>query len=66
MAGNGNLQTLRQKAFHSFNEKGIPLGRNEEWKYTRISNLFNKQYTFPLQLTSISEQDLEASALARL
>jgi Fe-S cluster assembly protein SufD len=55
--GNGNLQELRQKAFHSFNEKGIPLGRNEEWKYTRISNLFNKQYTFPLQLTSISEQD---------
>jgi Fe-S cluster assembly protein SufD len=59
LAGNGNLQTLRQKAFHSFNEKGIPLGRNEEWKYTRISNLFNKQYTFPLQLTSISEQDLK-------
>jgi Fe-S cluster assembly protein SufD len=57
--GNGNLQELRQKAFHSFNEKGIPLGRNEEWKYTRISNLFNKQYTFPLQLTSISEQDLK-------
>jgi Fe-S cluster assembly protein SufD len=56
---NGNLQELRQKAFHSFNEKGIPLGRNEEWKYTRISNLFNKQYTFPLQLTSISEQDLK-------
>src|SRR6478672_3455786 len=59
LAGNGNLQTLRQKAFHSFNEKGIPLGRNEEWKYTRISNLFNKQYTFPLQLTSISELDLK-------
>jgi Fe-S cluster assembly protein SufD len=57
--GNGNLQELRQKAFHSFNEKGIPLGRNEEWKYTRISNLFNKQYTFPLQLTSTSEQDLK-------
>jgi Fe-S cluster assembly protein SufD len=56
--GNGNLQELRQKAFHSFNEKGIPLGRNEEWKYTRISNLFNKQYIFPLQLTTISEQDL--------
>src|SRR6476620_10748390 len=63
LAGNGNLQTLRQKAFHSFNEKGIPLGRNEEWKYTRISNLFNKQYTFPLQLTSISEQDLKALRL---
>ncbi len=55
---NGNLQDLRKKAFHSFNEKGIPLGRNEEWKYTRISNLFNKQYTFPLQLTAISDEDL--------
>ncbi len=56
---NGNLQDLRKKAFHSFNEKGIPLGRNEEWKYTRISNLFNKQYTFPLQLTAISDEDLK-------
>jgi Fe-S cluster assembly protein SufD len=55
---NGNLQDLRKKAFHSFNEKGIPLSRNEEWKYTRISNLFNKQYTFPLQLTAISDEDL--------
>ena len=27
---------------------GIPTVRHEEWKYTRISSLFNKEYQFPI------------------
>ncbi len=47
--GSSGLEAIRQKAFHSFNEKGIPAARHEEWKYTRIGSLFNKEYDFPLQ-----------------
>jgi len=38
-----NLNTVRQKAFDAFTRMGIPV-KHEEWKYTRISNLFNKEY----------------------
>ena len=27
---------------------GIPTARHEEWKYTRIGGLFNKEYQFPV------------------
>jgi len=57
------LKTLRQRAFHRFNEKGIPAARNEEWKYTRIGNAFNKDYNFPLQAEVISDDDLNAVRL---
>lgn len=46
-AKNGALQTIRQKAFADFKKMGIPV-RHEEWKYTRISSLFNKEYKFPV------------------
>ena len=32
----GNLSTLRQKAFSSFQKLGIPGNRHEEWRYTHI------------------------------
>ena len=44
-AGNG-LDTVRQDAFKTFNLLGIPNAKHEEWKYTRIANLFNKEYIF--------------------
>ena len=57
--GSSGLEAIRQKAFHSFNEKGIPAARHEEWKYTRIGSLFNKEYDFPLQAVDISDEDLK-------
>jgi Fe-S cluster assembly protein SufD len=53
------LQSIRQKAFDSFARMGIPV-RHEEWKYTRISGLFNKEYQFPVNqiTTSLTPEDL--------
>lgn len=44
-AGAGSsLADIRQHAFEAFTRLGIPTVRNEDWKYTRISGLFNKEY----------------------
>lgn len=45
---NGSLGTVRQNAFNAFSKMGIPGVKHEEWKYTRISSLFNKEYQVPL------------------
>lgn len=59
-----NLAGISQKAFTAFNKMGIPAARHEEWKYTRIANLFNKDYEFPFdQKVSISQEDLNAFRL---
>jgi FeS assembly protein SufD len=58
------LRSVRQKAFDSFTRLGIPV-RHEEWKYTRISSLFNKQYNFSSNqpATSVSLKELETVRL---
>jgi Fe-S cluster assembly protein SufD len=43
--GNG-LDTVRQDAFNTFSKLGIPTSKHEEWKYTRIGGLLNKDYLF--------------------
>ncbi len=40
------LETVRQDAFDVFSKLGIPTSRHEEWKYTRIGSVFNKDYHF--------------------
>jgi len=59
------LGIIRQTAFDTFNKMGIPTTRHEEWKYTRISGLFNKEYQFPVNqiTTSLSPEDLDAVRL---
>ena len=52
------LEAIRKEAFHSFKEKGIPTIKDEEWKYTRIANLFSKEYEFPARSIILSEKDL--------
>lgn len=42
-----SLGTIRRQAFNTFSKLGIPAARHEEWKYTRIGSLFNKDYRFP-------------------
>ena len=41
------------------------LSKHEEWKYTRISGLFNKEYQFPADqlATSFSAADMDAVRL---
>jgi len=60
--GNG-LGHLSQNAFSTFNKIGLPAVGHEEWKYTRISSLFNKEYLFPVdaaahELTAIDLEGL--------
>jgi len=52
------LQAIRKKAFDSFNRLGIP-AKHEEWKYTRISPLFNKEYKLNQGSTSVSPKELD-------
>ncbi len=61
--GSNGLGTLRQSAFNAFSMMGIPTVKHEEWKYTRISSLFNKEYDFPVKPANISEKDLNAVRL---
>ena len=58
------LAAIRQNAFDAFNKMGIPV-RHEEWKYTRISSLFNKEYNFSVTpiATSVSLNDLNTVRL---
>jgi Fe-S cluster assembly protein SufD len=58
------LNTIRENAFADFSRLGIPV-RDEEWKYTRINSLFNKEYKFTADqiATSFSPEDLDAVRL---
>ncbi len=38
------ISTIRKEGFDTFNKAGLPSFKNEEWKYTKISTLFNKEY----------------------
>ena len=40
------LNDIRDNAFTIFSRMGIPTVKHEEWKYTRISSLFNTAYEF--------------------
>jgi len=66
-AGNGTsgLTTIRRNAFDTFNQMGIPTSRHEEWKYTRIGGVFNKEHQIPASESnsSISSVDLDALRL---
>jgi Fe-S cluster assembly protein SufD len=42
------LSEMRKKAFASFSKLGIPTVKHEEWKYTRISGAFNKDFIYSL------------------
>ncbi|MES2649525.1 MAG: Fe-S cluster assembly protein SufD [Bacteroidota bacterium] len=59
---NAGLNGIRQQAFNAFNKYGIPTVKNEEWKYTRISTVFNTDFKLPLiddeaEIISIADVD---------
>jgi Fe-S cluster assembly protein SufD len=66
-ASNGSsvLTPVEQNAFDAFNKMGIPTVKNEEWKYTRISSAFNKEYAMSAneQTISFTSADLDAVRL---
>src|SRR5687767_2677387 len=57
-----SLATKRENAFKVFSKFGIPATKHEEWKYTRISPLFNKEYDFP-STTPSADINLDAIRL---
>ena len=61
--GSSVLTPVEQNAFNVFNQLGIPSVKHEEWKYTRISSLFNKEYAFAPAETSVSSKDIDAFRL---
>jgi Fe-S cluster assembly protein SufD len=59
------LDKLREQAFQEFSQMGIPGAKHEEWKYTRVAGLFNKEFHLPSDsLTgSVSMEDLRTIRL---
>src|ERR1700747_2522478 len=45
--GNALLHNMREKAYEAYGRMGIPTQRHEEWKYTRLNALVNKDYDLP-------------------
>ena len=59
------IGNIRIKGFDTFNKTGLPALRNEEWKYTGISSLFDKVYHFAGDdgKLAITQSDVEAIRL---
>jgi Fe-S cluster assembly protein SufD len=60
-----NLRPIRQQGFSAFNRLGIPALKHEEWKYTRISSRFRRDYQIDLDPAAhhLSAQALRAAQL---
>ncbi len=65
MNGADNLREIRRGALEKFRRTGIPTTRHEEWKYTRVSSLFNKQLNLPVSGSDLpfTREDLNALRL---
>lgn len=62
--GANGLRPFREAAFQAFSNMGIPTAKHEEWRYTRISSLFNKDYQLPAgPIDSLPTADLKALRL---
>ncbi|TAH01848.1 MAG: Fe-S cluster assembly protein SufD [Sphingobacteriales bacterium] len=61
--GNGSLQALSQKGIQLFTEQGIPTVKHEEWKYTRISSVLNKEFSYAAATTAVTKADVDAIRL---
>jgi len=40
------LTSIEQSAYNTFSSLGVPTVKHEEWKYTRIGSVLNKEYAF--------------------
>jgi Fe-S cluster assembly protein SufD len=58
--GSHTLSNIRRDAYTAFSKFGIPTVKNEEWRYTRVSPLFDKDYRLPFATEQVFTQaDLE-------
>jgi len=58
------ISNIRKEGFNTFNKAGLPGFKNEEWKYTKISTLFNKEYHLSSERNSeIKLADVDAVRL---
>jgi Fe-S cluster assembly protein SufD len=64
-SNNDSLTSVREEAFANFTRLGIPSSRNEEWKYTRIGGVLNKELSVPVnkQAAAITDADLTSVRL---
>jgi Fe-S cluster assembly protein SufD len=65
--GADGLRSIQQNAFKTYNKLGIPTVKNEEWKYTGINRVFNKEYQFPADdnaFTSLVAKDIDPFRLS--
>ncbi|MGC8751123.1 Fe-S cluster assembly protein SufD [Hydrotalea sp.] len=53
------LNEIRLKAFENFQVNGIPSYKNEEWRYTPVSQLFKKPFELSENTVSIEQQFLQ-------
>ncbi|MBC6490988.1 Fe-S cluster assembly protein SufD [Flavihumibacter stibioxidans] len=54
------LAPVRQAALKAFNNFGLPAPKHEEWKYTRIGNVFNLPLQWaPDQVDAVTAEDLK-------
>lgn len=60
------LQNWRKEASADFSRLGLPTLKNEEWKYTGIALLFNKDYNLAAQQPAIDKQIIDKAAIASL
>jgi Fe-S cluster assembly protein SufD len=44
--GSSPLTSIEQNGFNTFSSLGLPTVKHEEWKYTRIGSVLNKEYAF--------------------
>lgn len=61
--GDNKLKALEKSAFEAFNKLGIPTSRHEEWKYTRIGSVFNKEFEFKPTEAKLTKEDVDAVRL---
>lgn len=64
LTDDSRLSGIRKAAFQAFDVQGIPTVRHEEWKYTRISSLFNKEFSISTSpVTSLRAADIQGLRL---
>lgn len=56
--GNSVLTSMEQNAFDTFARLGVPTAKHEEWKYTRISSLFNKDYALLQDPAAFTKEEM--------
>ena len=59
----GMLNSFQQKNWDDFSTLGLPGLKHEEWKYTKIKNLFRDDLVYTSEITSIKKSDLQAFSM---